>query len=161
MSGAVRVVALGNAAAGDDGAALLALRRLDLDLFRDVELIEAGRPGPGLLDLLDPTIPTILLDVVRARAAPGDVVEVPLGQLAEVAIDDASVSSHGLGVAHAMRLARALGRPLPRGMLIGIEGQRFEPGAGLSGAVSLGMDGFVEAIGAAIAAMCETADGGG
>ena len=65
----IRVIGLGSEMARDDGAALEAARRLSSDV--DVEVLLAGRPGAGLLDLFDARRPTVLLDVVRTGAPPG------------------------------------------------------------------------------------------
>jgi hydrogenase maturation protease len=145
----VRVVALGSALHRDDGAAL----RVAEALGDEVEVIVAGRPGPGLLELLDPARPTVLLDAVRLGAAPGAVVEVPLAELPGAAIVWGAVSSHAFGAAQALRLGEALGRPLPPGRFLGIGGVRFEPGEGLSPEVEAGLPAWVRATRRAIAAL--------
>jgi hydrogenase maturation protease len=75
-----------------------------------------------------------VVDACRSGAPPGTVRRVEIG-------DDPLVrgptrySSHGLGVAEAIELARALGR-LPRRLVVfSIEGQDFRLGAGLSAPV--------------------------
>jgi hydrogenase maturation protease len=61
-------------------------------------------------------------------------------------------SSHGIGVAEAVELARALGR-LPRRLtLIGVEAAGFEVGASLSSAVADRLDDAVRAVVAALPA---------
>lgn len=147
----VRVIALGHELASDDGAALVAARRLSDE--PGVELVLAGRPGAGLLDLLDPSVPTLLLDVVRLGAAAGAVVEVRLEDLPDASVDAKPLSSHGLGAAEALRLAGALGRALPPGIFLGIGGRRFEPGAVIDPEVEAGIDDLVTAARAAIAAL--------
>lgn len=129
----VRVIALGNEMACDDGAALAAARALEG--LEGVEVVLAGRPGPGLLDLLDPARPTLVLDVIRQGARPGEIVRLGLGEITRAAIDGGPLSSHGLGVAQTFRLAEALGRELPRGELIGIGGRAFAPGEARSAEV--------------------------
>jgi hydrogenase maturation protease len=136
------VIALGNDDAGDDGAALSAARTLAEE---GVEVVLAGRPGIGLLDLLDPSARTVLLDVVRTGAAPGTLVTLPLDALHAHAVARARVSSHDLGPGEALQLADALGRPLPEGIFVGIEGACFTPGAPLSPGVREGMAALVDA----------------
>jgi hydrogenase maturation protease len=75
------------------------------------------RPGAELLDLLGGAGAVIVLDAVRSGAAPGTVHDLALEELPGVA---PAWSSHGLGVADALALARALGQR-PRGRFIGIE----------------------------------------
>lgn len=135
----VRILALGNAFASDDGAALVAAEQL-----RDSgEVIAAGRPGVGLLDLLDPERPTLVMDVVRRGARAGALVRLELDALTDASIDGKPVSSHGLGVAQTLRLARSLGRSLPSGVFFGIGGVCFDPGDALSPEVAAGVDHLV------------------
>jgi hydrogenase maturation protease len=147
----VRLIALGTEMACDDGAALDAARRF-LGR-REVEVILAGRPGAGLLELLDPSVPTVLLDVVRLGAAEGSIVEIPLADVPEASIDGRPISSHGFGVAQALRLGRTLGRALPRGIFLGIGGLRFDPGTERTVAVENGIEALVSATESALAAL--------
>lgn len=149
----MRVIALGNAMASDDGAALAAAARLHADKTPGLDIRLAGRPGPGLLDLLDPTIPTLILDVVRRGAAPGELIRIPLDQLAQAAAVDGALSSHGLGLGQAMQLAEQLGRPLPPGLFLGIGGERFSPGTALSPRVQAGLHAWCAAARAALEAL--------
>lgn len=151
----VRVIALGSPHGGDDEAALRVAAELSDELERDVggrtvEVIIAGRPGPGLVDLLDVGHPVLLLDVVRSGAAAGTIHELALAALVDSALAQGQVSSHGFGPAEALRLAAALGRELPRGAFVGVEGVAFELGAPLSAAVAATMGRFASAARAAI-----------
>ena len=137
----VRVIVLGSQHAGDDCAALLVADRL-----RDrAEVIAAGRPGPGLLELLRADTPTVLLDVTQSSAPPGQLVALPLEQLADATLALPQVSSHGFGPSETLELGRALGRALPPGRFIGIEGADFTIGAGLSPAVAAALDDYTRA----------------
>lgn len=153
MSPSVRVIALGNPMASDDGAAMEAARRLPPR--PGVEVVLAGRPGAGLLDLLDPDIPTVLVDVVRLGVAVGAVLELPLANVEEAAIDGKPLSSHGFGVVQALGLGATLGRPRPRGIFIGFGGRVFEPGTALSHDVAIAVSDLTTAIDAAVDALLE------
>lgn len=146
-----RVIALGNAGRGDDGAALVVAARIPPER---AEVLLAGRPGPGLLDLFDPAVPTVLLDVVSAGLPPGTLVRLDLGAVPDAAVAGGRASTHGLGPAHALRLGRALGRELPRGWFVGVEGATFAPGAPLSPQVQAALDAFYAATMAAVEALC-------
>ena len=150
-----RVIALGHPARSDDGAALQVARRLPPGL---AEVILAGRPGAGLLDLLDAAVPTVLIDVVRAGLAPGALVRLTLAEAGAAALTAPRVSSHGLGPGDALRLAKALGRALPRGWFVGVEGDRFDPGEQLSPAVEAALDGWLAATVAAVEDLCTSTD---
>jgi hydrogenase maturation protease len=130
-SRAVRIVALGNRDRGDDGAALLIAERFT----SEAQVVLAGRPGPALMELLPPEKACILLDVTVSGTPPGTIHELPLDRVSPDLLPDSRISSHGFGPGEALALARALGRPLPRGYFLGIEGKSFEPGVGLSTAV--------------------------
>lgn len=138
----VQIVALGNPDRGDDGAALLIAER-----FRaEVPVVLASRPGPALLELLRDDRVSVLLDVTVTGAPPGTIHSLPLASLRPGVLPDARVSSHGFGAAEALELARSLGRPVTRGHFVGIEGERFELGAGLSDAIVAALDRFEEAV---------------
>ena len=100
------------------------------------ERVFAGRPGPGLVELLCTNTPTLLVDVIRSGRVPGTVISLPLRDLRDQVVDGSQVSSHGLGPAQAVRLAHALGRELCPGFFVGIEGANFAPGDELSQVVS-------------------------
>lgn len=140
MSERVRVVALGNQDRGDDGAALLVANRL----HREAKVILAGRPGPGLLDLLPMEEVCVLLDVTCSGAPAGTFHRIKLKDLQPALLPDLRVSSHGFGPGEALALARTLGRPLPEGYFLGVEGERFGPEQSLSPDVEKRLPAFEE-----------------
>lgn len=139
-----RVIVLGNEAAGDDGAALVAAQIAGAG--GDLGIVFAGRPGVDLLDLLDAGGPVVLVDVVRTGAPAGALVELPLEAILDRALASAPTSSHGFGPAETLALARSLGRALPRGVFLGIEGARFEAGAPLTEGVRAAVPALAAAI---------------
>lgn len=109
-SGAVaRVIALGQAAAGDDGAALHLMNALEARLTpserKRVELVTAT-DASQLVDLLRTPHPVWILDAVVGADAPGQVLTLSLAELA--ATPACSVSSHGLDVRQAVELCHTL-----------------------------------------------------
>jgi len=62
------------------------------------------------------------------------------------------VSTHRLGLADALEIARALGRLPPRVLVYGVEGTRFEPGRPLSPEVALAADQLAATLVAELAA---------
>lgn len=138
----VRILALGNEAAGDDGAAIEAARRLE----DRCEVTIAGRPGSRLLDLLDSPRPTVLVDVIRSGNPPGHIMSLPLSSIAEASVASEQMSSHGFGPSEVLRLGHVLGRPLPPGYFVGIEGVAFGVGQPQSPELDVAMDDFVDAI---------------
>ncbi len=147
----VRVIALGTSTASDDGAAIAAAQQLRT--MPNVELVIAGRPGARLLDLLDPDMPTLLLEVVELGAACGNLLEVPLSELAHASVDAKPIASHGPGAAEALAIAHAQGRELPRGIFLGIGGRQFELGGDRSPEVEQAIEDLVMAARGAIEAL--------
>jgi hydrogenase maturation protease len=150
----VRIVALGNPDAGDDAAALHAARGAALALPACV-VVEAGRPGVALLDLLDGPAPVVLVDVVRSGAPPGTLHLLPIEDILVRGRARPRASSHDLGPAEAIRLAAALGRPLPRGRFVGVEGADFTVGAPLSAPVARALPAMTTAVIDALRALAE------
>mgnify|MGYP006266604971 CR=1 FL=1 len=122
-----RIVCCGNRDRGDDAAAVLVAERLE-QLGIRAEVYE-GDPL-AIIESWDPTDEVIVVDAMLTGAPAGSVQvwEIPL----PATLPGASASTHGLGVAEAVRLAQIVGR-LPRSLRVyGIEGKHFHPGTGVS-----------------------------
>jgi hydrogenase maturation protease len=138
------VVAVGNAWRSDDGIGLELGRRLRRMGVRHAQVAESAG-DLGLLSLWRHDDDVILLDAVASGAAPGSIVCRDALRL-RVPREWFRLSSHQLGVGDAIELARVLGR-LPRSLvLIGVEGERFEAGLGLSPRVAGAMAAALAAI---------------
>lgn len=103
-----RVIGIGQAAAGDDGvglAVLDALRDERLPAGLDLDLVSVPEPT-ALIPLLDGTARVILVDAALGAGAAGEIVSLP-----DSALEGRGprlFSTHGVGVAQAVALARAL-----------------------------------------------------
>jgi hydrogenase maturation protease len=118
------VIGIGNEWRSDDGAGLEVARRLG-------GLTLPGEPI-GLVEALDGSDEVTVVDAVFSGAAPGTVHEFEAGaEPLPVALFGSS-STHALGLAEAIEIARSLGRLPTRVRVLGIEGIRFEYGRGLS-----------------------------
>ena len=118
------VIGIGNDWRSDDGAGLEVARRLG-------GLALPGEPI-GLVDALDGGHDVTIVDAVLSGAAPGTVHEFEAGlEPLPVALFGSS-STHALGLAEAIEIARSLGRLPSRVRVLGIEGIRFGYGRGLS-----------------------------
>jgi hydrogenase maturation protease len=146
----MRVVGVGQAWAGDDGAGLAVIARL------------RRRPPPGV-QLEAVADPTRLIDALAAfegdlvvvdavlGPAPGEVVDVEPGQLSRVG---RSASSHGFSVAEALALAGAVRvGPAARVRVIAIGIGRERPRRGQHGLSPRVARGVVRAA-RAVAALC-------
>lgn len=118
----LRIIGIGSPI-GDDQAGWLvveALRRAPLAqrLPRHTRLIALDRPGAQLIAHLDGAHTLVVVDAICSGAPPGTIHRVDGAARIQA---DVLVSSHGLGLATALELARALGA-LPANVLIyGIE----------------------------------------
>ena len=143
----VMVIGVGNALRHDDGAGLAVARRLR-SLPGGVPIAVREHEGEtlALLDLWAGSDAVVLVDAIRSGATPGtihrfDASEEPLPSELR-----GSSSTHAVGIGEAIELARSL-RRLPRRVLVlGVEGRRFDAGAGLSAEVEAGVDGLADLV---------------
>jgi hydrogenase maturation protease len=95
------IVGIGQPAAGDDGVGLLVARALAARGHETRESADASI----LLTLLEDERRVVVVDAVIDGGVPGSVLQLDTGALAS---GPAPLSSHGLGVAEALELARTL-----------------------------------------------------
>lgn len=127
------VFGLGNPTRGDDSAGRLVARLLRDAMPEDTVLIEQDGDAASLLPMLRVNDTVWLIDACCSGAPVGTVRR--LDCLTENVPPAVASSSHGLGVAEAIALARALD-VLPRScVLYAIEGAEFTPGSPASAAV--------------------------
>ena len=150
----VVVVGIGNPWRRDDGAgpAIAAAVRDRMD--DRVEVLELDGETARLIDAWDGADLAVVVDAIRTGATPGTVhrldahgqdVVLPCDVLlpdarAIAGLTGQGTSSHGLGVAQAVELARTLGRLPRRLVLVGVEGAEFGPGSGLTAAVAAAVE---------------------
>jgi len=96
----------------------------------DAELVYLDRPGTHLIGALDEVEQLILIDAVKSGAAIGSVVHIEgdaiYRQLAR------HTSTHGFGVADALKLAERLGQLPAKVVLLGVEAGETDTLAPLS-----------------------------
>ena len=125
------MIGVGNAARGDDAAGLIAARRLG-------GIVHEADPL-ALLDIWDDAESVVVIDAVRSGAAPGTIHRFDATEPLPAALRS-STSTHAVGLAETIELARALRRLPDRLVVYGIEGERFEAGTVLTPAVSAAID---------------------
>jgi hydrogenase maturation protease len=139
------VIGVGNRYRRDDGVGLVVagrLREVACDAsFGDPEhgkrtpcplvVAEASGEGAALLEAFQGAAWVILVDAVASGAVPGTVLR--LDAVAEPLPKQLfRYSTHALGVAEAVELARALGRLPARLVIFGVEGAEYAAGEGIS-----------------------------
>jgi hydrogenase maturation protease len=141
LRAAVLVVGIGNAMRGDDGAGLEVVRRLrEGGPVTGVTVCTLEGEGIGLLDAWEGASAVVLVDTVQSGSAPGTVHRLDAAAKSLPGGLRTSSSTHAVGVADAIELARVLGRLPARLVVYGIEGERFDAGAALSAPVAAVID---------------------
>jgi hydrogenase maturation protease len=144
----VVVIGVGNGWRGDDGAGPEVARRLravppgggDEIVVRSHE-----GEGAGLLELWRGAAAVVIVDAVRSQGPPGTIHRLDASST-PLPASLRSASSHAVGVAQAIELARALGRLPERVIVYGIEGESFEAGAVVSEKVASALGALVSAV---------------
>ncbi|HYB90121.1 MAG TPA: hydrogenase maturation protease [Candidatus Binataceae bacterium] len=114
----IRIIGIGSPF-GDDACGLEVARILAEAPPPNCEVIVADRPGVSLLELMRGIDAAILIDAVRSGARAGTLHELSFDDVARCAAR--FVSSHDMGVAEAVALARKLGCAPERGKIFAIE----------------------------------------
>jgi hydrogenase maturation protease len=133
LSDGLLVIGVGNEWRSDDGAGI-ALARLLAPAPPGVRVLaREGEP----LDLIEEWTgagEAIVVDAASSGAAPGTVHRLD-ARGGPLPVELFGQSTHALSVAEAVELGRALGRLPERLLVLGIEGERFGAGNGLTPAV--------------------------
>jgi hydrogenase maturation protease len=132
--GARYIIGVGNPDRGDDGIGRVVAERLRGQVADGIEIKVLNGEVTALLDCLERADSAYLIDAVSSGAEAGtvhrfDVSAIPLPSLSFAA------STHGLGLAEAIELARAMEcLPVPC-VVYGVEAASFDDGRPLSSAV--------------------------
>lgn len=133
-----RVIGLGARGAGDDSVGLVILDELRALAPADgeLELVQVTEPS-AVIPLLATSMPVVIVDaVVVDGRAPGMIIALDAGSVPN---DVRAVSTHGLGLAQALAIARLLatsGGLAPSIRIVGVTiDAAIEPGLGLSAPV--------------------------
>jgi hydrogenase maturation protease len=142
----ILILGLGNPLQGDDGVGCYVVQKLEQrTLPDDVEVMDGGTPGIGLLNLFEGRQRVIIIDAAEMGQAPGEVVRF---QPAEVTLTGPTqrFSLHRSGVADALALARALNLVLPDIVVLGVQPAHVGWGESLSPQVQAAADRVIGAV---------------
>ena len=144
MTATCTILVCGDPSRGDDGAAIAAISRLPADVALGVTVRTVGRLEADELAAATRHGSCLVLDAVRG-VEPGTIVELPL---ADLLADDAPTpaTSHAVPFALVVGLAEALDADLADATFLGIGGEDFTLGAGLSWRVRAGLDDFARRV---------------
>jgi hydrogenase maturation protease len=136
------VIGIGNPDRGDDGVGRMVAQRLRGSVPANVRIEEQDGGTAELIERLCDADSVWLIDAAVSGAPPGTIHQTDCTKTA-VLPARFGASSHGLGVAEAIALARLL-HGLPHVcMLYAIEGVTFSPGAAMSRQVLAAADALV------------------
>lgn len=137
------VIGIGNSGRGDDAVGRYVVRSLSGTMPAHVDLIGLDGDAGSLLANLDGVDVAYLVDACVSGSPPGsvqrfDATTTPLPH------DDFAMSTHGLGLAEAIELARALGQLPASCVVYAVEAASFEAGAPLSPPVAAAVHAVAE-----------------
>ena len=135
MTQKIKIIGVGNDYRSDDAVGLVAVRELKTDSSGNITSLESSGEATSLLQMWGDADVAVIIDAVKSGKPPGTIHRI---DTATAPIPDAmtAFSSHSLGVTEAIALQKELRGVLPRIILYGIEGVRFELGGNLSEPVS-------------------------
>lgn len=125
------VLGVGNEFRGDDGVGPVVLSRLVKANLPETSVEFRNCDTASIIDHLRDDKTVIVVDAAATGSSPGKVHRLD-GCREPIPRDVFSVSTHFMGVAEAVELARSLNRLPKRFIIYGIEGKNFDYGVGLS-----------------------------
>lgn len=138
----VTIIGIGNPYRRDDGVAAAVLDALRADWGDDprVRLVELDGESARVMQAWEGSHTVWIVDAVRSGRPGGSVHEVDATKLAD--LDDTGRrlgGGHLMGLSEAVELARALDRLPAELRVLGVEGEDFADGEGLSDAARVGV----------------------
>ena len=142
----VLVVGVGNPLRGDDGVGVAVVQNLArLALPEDVQIVDGGTLGLGLVNLIEGVRRVLLVDAADLGREPG---EHMCWRLAEARLpgEDGHLSVHSAGVRDALLLAQALDCLPEDVVIVGVQPANLEWNTGLSPRVQAALPQITQAI---------------
>jgi hydrogenase maturation protease len=140
------VIGVGNDWRRDDAAGLAVARRLRGRVPARVCVLEREGEPVALLEAWTGADEAVVIDAISSGAPPGTVHRLDAGR-SPLPAQLFRGSTHALGLAEAVELARVLGRLPDRMLVYGIEGETFAAGSGLSPAVARAVERVADELG--------------
>jgi hydrogenase maturation protease len=129
-----RILCFGNPLHGDDGFGAAVYAHLAVrSRPGNLELFDAGTPGPAALALFEDCDEVLVVDALAPAKNPGRIARVA----PETIIAESTPAPHGMGLGYVLRALAALPGPRPSIRIIGAEAESHRPfQPGLSPAVA-------------------------
>ena len=140
------VIGVGNPLRGDDGVGVRVAEALvERDLPRDVEVVDGGTQGLGIVSLMEGRRRVILVDAADMGRAPGSFVRFKPEDV-RMWGDAEHLSIHGAGLRDALLLAQALGTLPEEVVIFGVQPAKIEWESALSPEAEASLPALVEAV---------------
>jgi hydrogenase maturation protease len=139
------LLGVGNAYRSDDGVGLVVAERVRSRVPAGVEVTLCEQEASRVIDAFEGADAAVIVDAVASGGEPGELHRFDAAA-APVPARAFGSSTHAFGVGQAIELARALGKLPPAVVVIGVEGQRFVAGEGLSAPVEAAVEPAAEAV---------------
>ena len=140
------IIGLGNPLRGDDGVGVRIVKELnERTLPHNVDVVDGGTQGLGLINLMENRQRVILVDAVDIGQAPGDFVRFTLDEVL-LPGSDQHLSIHAAGLRDALLLAQTLNKLPPEVIIYGVQPKQFAWDTGLSPEVEASLPGLVAAV---------------
>ena len=125
------VIGVGNAYRRDDAVGLIVAQHLKQQSVKGLSVLEESSSGAALIELWKEADSVILIDAVQSGMEPGTIHRLD-ARTQLLSSRFFRCSTHGLGIAEAIELARTLNQLPEQCVVYGIEGRSFAIGVGLS-----------------------------
>jgi len=134
MKNKFMILGVGNSLRHDDGIGVAAIKLLQQENLSNVDLIDGGVDGLGLIDVIKKYPRALIIDAVDMKLVPG-AVKLFSAHDAKIKIKNDALSTHGFGLAQTLGLLEKLGCKTEI-KIIGIQPQDVSFGEGLTEVVA-------------------------
>jgi len=138
------VLGVGNTLRRDDGVGPAVIKLLQQENLPNVDLLDGGIDGLGLIDVINQYQRAIIIDAVDMRLTPGSV-KLFTASDAKINIKNDALSTHGFGLAEVIGLLEQLGCDTEI-KIIGVQPQDISFGEGLTEVVETKIPGVIELV---------------
>jgi hydrogenase maturation protease len=127
----IAIIGVGNYLRGDEGIGIHAVEKLRLMAWPDdVEIIDGGIPGVGLLHLIEARRLAIIIDCADFGGKPGEIEVFDPDRLEREEREE--ISLHATDLLTSLELGRRVGRYPQKAMILGVQPKSISPGVSLS-----------------------------
>ena len=140
------IIGLGNPLRGDDGVGVRVIEALaGQTLPNNVEVVDGGAQGLGLINLMTGQQQAILIDAADIGRSPGHFIRFTLDEV-HLSGDDQHLSAHTAGLGDALLLAQALKMLPPEVIIFGVQPGHLEWDSVLSPEVEATLPNLIAAV---------------